>query len=266
MTTMMVTGATDGIGAETVRQLAQRGARVLVHGRTEGKARATVARLKDAGPLEAVWGDLGSLAQVRALAEQVRALTPTLAALVNNAGVFMHEQVLTEDGFELTFAVNHFAPVLLTHELLPLLDAVGGRVVNVSSVAHTRGQVDEADLPVPRSFSGYGAYAASKLLNVLFTHELARRLEATGAAVTTFALHPGVITTKLLRAGFNTTGASVEAGARTSVFCAAAPDVGASGTYYSESREVPAAAHAHDPPLERRLYERSCALVCCRPL
>jgi NAD(P)-dependent dehydrogenase (short-subunit alcohol dehydrogenase family) len=266
MTTMMVTGATDGIGTETARQLAQRGARVLVHGRTEAKARAAVGKLQGAGALEAVWGDLGSLAQVRALAQQVRALTPTLDALVNNAGVFMNEQALTEDGFELTFAVNHLAPVLLTHELLPLLEAARGRVVNVSSVAHTRGQVDEADLPVPRRFTGSGAYAASKLLNVLFTHELARRLGARGSEVVAFALHPGVITTKLLRTGFNTTGASVEAGARTSVFCATSAEVGGSGSYYSGAREVAPAAHALDPALERRLYERSCALVGCRPL
>ena len=122
------------------------------------------------------------------------------------------------------------------------------------------------DLPVPKTFDGYGAYAASKLLNVYFTHELARRLSARGSTVSTFALHPGVITTKLLQSGFGMGGASVESGARTSVFCATSAKVGASGTYYSDSREVPCAPHANDRALEQALYEKSCQLVGCAPL
>jgi NAD(P)-dependent dehydrogenase (short-subunit alcohol dehydrogenase family) len=162
--------------------------------------------------------------------------------------------------------VNHLAPVLLTHELLPALEASGhGRVVNVSSVAHSRGRVDLADVPVPRRFDGYTAYASSKLMNVLFTHELARRLGA--RPVATFALHPGVITTKLLRTGFGMAGADVASGARTSVFCTTAPGLEArSGAYFSDAREVPCAPHANDPALERALYEKSCQLVGCAPL
>lgn len=264
--TIMVTGATDGIGFETARQLAKGGARVLVHGRTEAKARDAVKRLSGAGAVEPVWGDLSSLAQVRALAAQVKALTPSLDVLLNNAGVFMNEDLRTEDGFELTCGVNHLAHVLLTHELLPLVEAAHGRIVNVSSMAHGSGRVDEADFPVPRRFDGHRAYASSKLLNIYFTHELARRLAARKSPVVTFALHPGVITTKLLRAGFDMDGASLESGARTSVFCATSRAVGASGTYYSGGREVPPAAHATNPTLEKRLYEQSCALVGCQPL
>lgn len=267
--TMLVTGATDGIGLQTVRQLAEGGATVLVHGRSEAKAIEAVRRLEAVGVRGAlpVWADLAVLAEVRALADRVRARAGRLDVLVNNAGVFMNEEVRSVDGFELTFAVNHFAPVLLTHLLLPLLEAApAGRVVNVSSVAHTRGRVELADLPVPRAFSGYAAYGASKLLNVYFTHELARRLTARGSRVRTFALHPGVITTKLLQAGFGMAGASVESGARTSVFCATSDRVGASGTYYADAREVPCAPHADDPALEKALYERSCELVGCEPL
>ncbi|MBL8921150.1 MAG: SDR family NAD(P)-dependent oxidoreductase [Myxococcaceae bacterium] len=266
---MMVSGASDGIGFETALQLGQQGATVLAHARNEAKAQDTVKRLTAAGVRGArpVWGDLSSMAAVRALAAQVKAEAPALSVLVNNAGVFMTAEEATADGFELTFAVNHFAPFLLTHELLSNLDAApAGRVVNVSSVAHQRGRVTVADLPAPRRFDGYGAYAASKLLNVYFTHELARRLSAKGSRVTTFALHPGVITTKLLQKGFGMAGATVASGARTSVFCATSSAVGASGTYYSDAREAPCAAHANDPGLERALYEKSCELTGCAPL
>lgn len=266
---MLVTGASDGIGFETALQLGAQGAVVLAHARNEAKALDTVKRLSGAGVRTAkpVWGDLSAMAQVRALATQIKAAAPALDVLVNNAGVFMTEDQRSADGFELTFAVNHFAPFLLTHELLPMLEAAAAaRVVNVSSVAHQRGRVTVDDLPAPRRFDGYGVYAASKLLNVYFTHELARRLAAKGSRVTTFALHPGVITTKLLQKGFGMGGASVASGARTSVFCATSNAVGASGTYYSDAREVPCAAHARDEALERALYEKSCALVGCAGL
>lgn len=266
---MMVTGSSDGIGFETALQLAQLGATVLAHARNEAKAHDTVKRLASAGVRAAkpVWGDLSSMAGVRALAAQVKAEAPALSVLVNNAGVFMTADERSPDGFELTFAVNHFAPFLLTHELLATLEAApAGRVVNVSSVAHQRGRVSADDLPVPRRFDGYGAYAASKLLNVYFTHELARRLAAKGSRVTTSALHPGVITTKLLHKGFGMAGASVASGARTSVFCATSNGVGPSGAYYSDAREVPCAAHANDPSLERALYEKSCVLTGCAAL
>jgi retinol dehydrogenase-12 len=138
-------------------------------------------------------------------------------------------------------------------------------VVNVSSIAHTRGRVVLDDVPVPRRFEGYVAYAASKLMNVLFTHELARRLE--GRPVSVFALHPGVISTKLLQTGFGMGGADVATGARTSVSCALTPGLEArSGAYFSDAREVPCAPHARDPALERALYEKSCQLVGCAPL
>jgi NAD(P)-dependent dehydrogenase (short-subunit alcohol dehydrogenase family) len=236
---------------------------VLVHGRTEAKATAACATLRARAPkaeVVPVWGDLGSLAQVRALAAQVKGHAPALDVLLNNAGVFCKTRELSADGFELTFAVNHLAPFLLTHLLRDaLLAAPQGRVVNVSSIAHARGELDADDLQLERSFTGYGAYAASKLANVYFTHELARRLA--GTAVTTSALHPGVIGTKLLRKGFGGMGgASLASGARTSVYCATAPGL-PSGRYYSDGAEVPCAAQANDPALERALWEKSSALT-----
>jgi NAD(P)-dependent dehydrogenase (short-subunit alcohol dehydrogenase family) len=257
--THLVTGATDGIGLATGQELAKRGARVLVHGRTERKATAAAAHVgHGAVP---VWGDLSKLAEVRALAEQVLAVAPTLDVLVNNAGVFLQERALSADGFELTFHVNHLAPFLLTTLLRGALTAAPqGRVVTVSSIAHQRGRVDLKDLGAEAHFDGYGQYALSKLLNIHFTHELARRLS--GTRVTAAALHPGVITTKLLKAGFNMAGASVEAGARTSVFCATDPGLAElTGRYFSDSREVPCAPHANNPQLERDLWALSEKLV-----
>lgn len=255
----VVTGATDGIGFETALQLARHGARVLVHGRTADKSAEACARLRKlepTGEFAPVHGDFGRLSDVRALAMQIAQLAPKLDVLVNNAGVFMKTRVETVDGFETTFQVNHLAPFLLTVLLLPQLKAGGfARVVNVSSMAHARGRVDLEDLG-SRDFDGYGAYSLSKLLNVHFTHELARKLE--GTKVTTYALHPGVITTKLLKTGFGMGGASLESGAKTSVFCATSPTLeGVTGKYYSDSREARAAPQANDPELEAKLWALS---------
>lgn len=260
----LVTGATDGIGLQTAVELARKSARVLVHGRTEKKALTAADHVRAHAPgaqVVPVWADFGRLAEVRALAAQVQKAAPVLDALVNNAGVFMKERTLTPDGFETTLQVNHLAPFLLTKLLLPQLEAAPqGRVVNVSSMAHARGRVQLDDLQSERRYDGYAAYALSKLLNVHFTHELARRLE--GTRVTTYALHPGVITTKLLQTGFGMGGADLETGARTSVYCATAPELASvTGRYYSNAREASAAPHADDPRLEKQLWERSWQLV-----
>ena len=268
--TMLVTGATDGIGQETAAELARRGAKVLVHGRNEKKANAAVKSLEKAVPgatFVPVWGDFSTFAGVRALAAQVKQAAPVLDVLVNNAGVYCQERTLTADGVETTTHVNHLAPFLLTHLLLDALKAAPqGRIVNVASVAHSRGEVDVDDLSFEKGFSGYGAYAASKLMNVYFTHELARRLE--GTKVTAYALHPGVIGTKLLRAGFGgMAGGSLQEGARTSVYCATEPSLATvTGRYYSDGREARAASHADDPKLERALYEKSAQLTGVTPL
>lgn len=264
MPTCLVTGATDGIGQVTAAELAQRGWQVLVHGRSEVKAtRACAALKKETGKdtLLPVWGDLASLAQVRALAAQVAAAAPKLDVLLNNAGVFMNARVLTADGLETTLAVNHFAPFLLTALLGAVLEAApAARVVNVSSMAHGSGRLDVNDLTFARGYDGYAAYSASKLANVLFTHALARRL--TGTRVTTHALHPGVIATKLLRAGFGAGGASLASGTKTSVHVATSPALaGKTGLYFSDAREIPCARHANDPKLEEALWEKSAQLT-----
>lgn len=264
MPSAIVTGATDGIGFFTALDLSRAGFAVGVHGRSHDKAHRACAGLEElhrGGTFVPLWGELSSLAQVRALAAEAAAKFPTLDVLVNNAGVFMDQRVLTADGLETTMAVNHFAPFLLTALLRPALEAApAARVVNVSSMAHANGRLDLKDLTFARGFSGYGAYSASKLCNVLFTHALARRLK--GTRVTTHALHPGVISTKLLRQGFGAGGAPVESGSRTSVYVATAPELaGKSGLYFSEAREAPCARHAKDPKLEEGLWDASEKLV-----
>ncbi len=261
---VLITGATDGIGRQTALELLRRGARVLVHGRTEAKAQAVSEALgKESGSSDLLpfAADLSSMAGVHALAEDVFARVDRLDVLLNNAGVFMHDRKLTEDGFETTFAVNHLAPFLLTHLLLPHLQkSDGARIVTVSSIAHNRGKIDFTDLRSERYFHGYSAYAASKLANVLFAYEMGRRLA--GTRITSNALHPGVIGTKLLRSGFGMGGGTVAQGAATSVRLAIDPAL-ASVTckYFSDEHEAPSSKASHDRAVGRRLYEVSAELV-----
>lgn len=260
MRTCIVTGATEGIGFYTALDLAKAGFAVGVHGRNEAKAAKACAALKDQvprGEFVPLWGDLSSLSQVRTLAKQAAEKFPRLDVLVNNAGVFMNERVLTGDGLETTMAVNHFAPFLLTALLRPALErAPAARVVNVSSMAHGNGRVDLKDLNFDKRYDGYAAYSASKAANVLFTHALARRLE--GTQVTTHALHPGVISTKLLHQGFGAGGARTESGSKTSVYVATAKELaGKTGLYFSDAREVPCGKHVNDRALEEGLWEAS---------
>lgn len=261
---ILVTGATDGIGRQTAFELLRRGARVLVHGRNAEKAAAVARDLsRESGSSASlpVHADLSSMAEVRRLAKDVEMQTDRLDVLVNNAGVFLHERKLTVDGFETTFAVNHLAPFLLTHLLLPKLqESTQGRIVTVSSIAHSRGRIDFDDLTSERYFHGYTAYAASKLANVLFAYEMARRLR--GSHVTSNVLHPGVITTKLLKSGFGMGGASVQQGAATSVKLALdATLFTTTGKYFADEREQASSAASHERQLQKRLYDVSKNLV-----
>lgn len=261
---MLVTGATDGIGKQTAYELAQRGAKVIAHARTAERGAATLAELRKRSPgldLETVTADLGSLEQVRRMAAEVAARFPRLDALINNAGVMTMRRQVSSDGFELTFAVNHLAHFLLTNLLLDLLKAAGAaRVVTVSSNVHRSARLDFDDLQMTHGWSGYEAYARSKLANVLFVYRLASLLEGSGVASN--ALHPGVIATKLLHVGFGGGGASVEQGAATSVFLAADPSVaGTTGQYFDNRRPVRSSPLTYDIETQRRLWEVSARLT-----
>jgi NAD(P)-dependent dehydrogenase (short-subunit alcohol dehydrogenase family) len=260
MKTALVTGATDGIGQETARQLVALGWRVLVHGRNPQRAESalhTIAGDRGRAQVEPVWGDLSRMPEAVLLAAQVKERAPTLDVLINNAGVYEPRRHLTDEGFELTMAVNHFAPFLLTHHLLSAVSrAPAGRIVTVSSMTHQSGSLDLDDLSFSHRYDGYAAYSTSKLANVLFTLELARRLE--GTRVTANCLHPGVIATKLLRRGFGMGGAPVTEGARTSVYLATSPEVArVSARYFVDCRQATPSRSARDAALAARLWEES---------
>lgn len=262
---ILVTGATDGIGRETARELTRRGATVLVHGRNAERAAAVVTELRGLGgaPPEPVVADLSSLAGVRAMATELAARAHQPEVLLHNAGVYMKRREISVDGFEMTLAVNHLAPFLLTHLLLA--SEAGERVrriVNVSSMAHNRGRIDLEDVELLRApFNSYASYASSKLANVLFTVELARRLAGRGIVVN--ALHPGVSSTKLLTEGFEMEGSdSLADAAATSVLLCMDPGLNAAtGGYYVRGRVAPMHAVARDRELGRRFYELSAAMT-----
>jgi len=267
---ILVTGSTDGIGRETARELTRKGARVLVHGRDLERAQAVVEELRGLGgsPPEPIVADLSSLAAVRAMAATMAHDCHQPEVIIHNAGVFMKQRERSVDGFEMTLAVNHLAPFLLTH--LVLESTVGAhlrRVVNVSSMAHNRGRIDFEDLQLLReSFNSYASYATSKLANVLFTVELARRVGH--RRITVNALHPGVTSTKLLTEGFEMEGHdSLAESAATSVVLAIEPGLReATGGYYVQGK--PAAPHpvAEDRDVARRFYEVSAELTGVMPL
>jgi NAD(P)-dependent dehydrogenase (short-subunit alcohol dehydrogenase family) len=257
---VLITGSTDGIGRQAAVELAALGATVLVHGRNESRGKVAVEEIQTSTgnqKVDLLISDLSSLKQVRELAAEVERRYDRLDVLLNNAGVFMNERILTEDGFEMTYAVNHLAPFLLTNLLLNLLKkSAPSRVVTVSSVAHTRGRIDFENLQAEKTFAGYYAYALSKLANVLFTYQLARLLE--GAGVTSNCLHPGVIGTKLLRTGFNMPGASTADGAETLVHLASSPEVQrTTGKYFQNRVSISSSPTTYDETLQRELWKVS---------
>lgn len=266
MKTILVTGSTDGIGFATAKKLFLSGQKVLVHGRSEERAKHAVSKLgiyigdKDQQALSRVlpvWGDFTKMSEVVALARQVQKLAPDLDVLINNAGVYMNERVVTEDGFETTFAVNHLAPFLLTHHLLPVLQSrPSARILTVSSKAHTRARFDIDNLQGEKHFEPYEMYSSTKLFNILFTWCLAALLKDT--KVTANSLHPGVIDTKLLHAGFSIQGEAVDRGAETPVFLATSPQVeGVTGSYFSSNTKVFPSRLAQDENTAVKLWKKT---------
>jgi NAD(P)-dependent dehydrogenase (short-subunit alcohol dehydrogenase family) len=263
---VLVTGATDGIGRETALQLARRGAEVIVHGRDARKASEVRRSLEGQHP-EPVIADFASLESVRAMAAELERRGVHPSVLLNNAGLYARRKQTSAEGFELTMAVNHLAPVLLTHLMLAAKGSGLERIVNVSSMAHSSGRVDPGDVGLARApFDPYANYAASKLANVLFTVALAPRVAGRGIHVN--ALHPGVIATKLLNEGFGMMGGgSLESGAQTSVLLALEPVGGeVTGRYFSNLREARMHPSAQDTGLVERFYEASVRAVGVGPL
>jgi retinol dehydrogenase 14 len=273
--TVLVTGGTGGIGLATATGLAGLGARVGIVGRSAARLQAAegdVRRSVPAAQVDRFEADLSSQAQVRRLAAEVRKTYPRLDVLVNNVGGYWAHRHVTPDGLEHTFALNHLAPFLLTHELLDLLVASApARVVTVSSGAQSMGRIDLDDLQGERAYSGQRAYNQSKLANVLFTYELARRLEGTG--VTATVLHPGVVRTsfgredsrrwmRLMLPVVRPFMKTPEQGAETPIHLASSPELaGVSGAYFADGRAKKSSKASYDRDLAFSLWEASSALV-----
>ena len=265
----VVTGATSGIGKAAAAALARQGAEVIVVGRDPGRAEASAAAIQADGapPPKVEIADLARLDQVRALAGRLNQALDRIDVLINNAGLVLNERQVTPDGYEHVFAVNHLAPFLLTNLLRPKLTASApARVITVSSDAHTAARLDLDDPNLEHGWSSWRSYSNSKLANILFTRELAGRLEGTG--VTANCLHPGVVRTgfgrdarPLMRIGITIAKPfmlSPERGADTIVYLASSPDVAAkTGGYYVKRQLREPSAAARDDGLARRLWEIS---------
>lgn len=261
---ILITGATDGIGKQTALELAGAGHHILVHGRSAARVENVVREVQRTSKnarIDGLVADFASLDDVTRLAAQVRQKYERLDILINNAGVFMKQRALTPDGYETTFAVNHLAHFLLTNLLLDLIrSSAPARIVTVSSGTHRSGQIEWDNLQGERHYSGYEAYARSKLANVLFAYELARRLQ--GTRVTSNALHPGVIRTKLLHAGWSGGGDNLSRGAETIVYAATAPELAdVTGRFFDNRRETASSSASHDKALQRELWRVSAQLV-----
>lgn len=270
---VLVTGGTSGIGRATALGLATMGAHVVIIGRDGARTEDAAREIRAVGgSVDMFVADLSSQAQVRRLADDVLATLPRLDVLVNNVGGHWDTRHVTADGLERTFALNHLAPFLLTNLLLDRLAGSGsGRVVTVASNAHKQGRIDFADLQGERDYSGSRAYDQSKLANVLFTHELARRLA--GSTVTANALHPGVVSTsfgsedpgrtqRLLVPVMRPFMKSPAQGAATSIFLASAPHLDqVTGRFFANSTPKRSSARSRDEVVAARLWQVSADLV-----
>ena len=270
----VVTGATSGIGLVTAEALARRGATLIVVGRNPERGAAIVRRIQQEtgnSAVELMVADLSAQAQVRQLAREIRRRFARLDVLVNNAGALFGQRQLSQDGIEMTFALNHLAYFLLTNLLLDCLKAsTSARIVNVSSEAHRRARLDFTDWQGQHRYSGWRAYARSKLANILFTYELARRLE--GTEVVANALHPGFVATNFGRNNRSLTAMffrilqlaaiSPEEGAQTIIYLATSPEVkGLTGEYFVKQKAVRSSQASYDRAAAERLWQVSAELT-----
>lgn len=271
--TVLITGATDGIGRQGAKELAELGACVVIVGRSEDKCKNVIQEIISSSGNENIHylvADLSSMRQVRQLAEEFRTRFERLDVLVNNAGAGFAIRRESIDGYEMTFALNHLAYYLLTRLLLDMLKASApSRIVNTSSNSHFRGKIHFEDLMLKKGYNVMKGYGQSKLANVLFTFELSRRLAGTG--ITANCHHPGLVKTGIFRKRplgwlispiITRKAISVEEGAQTLVYLASSPAVeGISGEYFYKKKVGKTAALAKDINLQKRLWDVSEGLV-----
>jgi NAD(P)-dependent dehydrogenase (short-subunit alcohol dehydrogenase family) len=273
-TVAIITGASAGIGLATALGLARAGMRVVMTGRNAARteaARRSVAERSGNPEVTTALADFASLAEVRRLADELLRAHPRIDVLVNNAGLMTPTCQQSADGYELTFAVNHLAPFLLTNLLLERLEeSAPARIVTVASDAHRNARIDPTSLARPQDWGSFKAYGRSKLCNILFTRELAARLAGSGVVAT--CLHPGVVATELGNRGGGLIGLgwrlgkafmlSPEKGAETSIFLATVPyPAPFHGAFVVRKQGAQPAPAARDDTLARRLWEESARLV-----
>jgi NAD(P)-dependent dehydrogenase (short-subunit alcohol dehydrogenase family) len=269
---VVLTGGTSGIGEAAALKLAEMGARMVLVARDPQRAEATLRRLqkKSSGTAHSVhFADLSRIGETKRVAREIAAAEPRIDVLVNNAGVMSALRQVTAEGWELTFATNHLAYFVLTQGLLDrLVASAPARIINTASEVHRGAQLDFDDLQSENGYSGYGAYGKSKLANVLFTRELARRLS--GSGVTANCLHPGVVASRFAQprngeggdpsaASFlSSHGISPEEGAETIVYLASSPEVAqVTGQYFNKSRAATPSKEAQDDATAEKLWRES---------
>jgi NAD(P)-dependent dehydrogenase (short-subunit alcohol dehydrogenase family) len=270
----LITGATSGIGKATAKGLAAAGAIVVMVCRDAARgeaARKEVAAVSPGGAVSLLKADLASFDSIRALAEEFQLSYNKLDVLINNAATIGSERRETVDGIESQFAVNHLAYFLLTNLLLDRLKASApARIVNVASIAHRGVSLDLDDLENKKEYKSFRVYGQTKLANVLFSHELARRLQGTG--VTANCLHPGIVRSNIVRdmmapisfgaKFFGFLMLSPDKGAATTIHCATAPELEeTNGKYFVRSAIAPSSEESHDKKLANRLWEISAEMV-----
>ena len=272
---MIVTGATGGIGLITARELAATGAKVVLVGRSAARLADAVALITQQTPdaqLDTIQADLSSQAEVCAVADTIKQRYDHIDVLINNAGAYYTTHQLSVDGIEMTWALNHMAPFLLTTQLLDLLRASApARIITVASAAHQGAIIDFDDLEGKKRFSGWKAYGQSKLANIMFTYELANRLLESD--VTANCLHPGFVATGFAQnnAGWFAKFFAVmqrymaitpEQGAETSIFLARSDSVvTTTGRYFDKCKPVPSSKVSYDVTTQRRLWQLSQNMV-----
>jgi NAD(P)-dependent dehydrogenase (short-subunit alcohol dehydrogenase family) len=271
--TVVITGGTSGIGEVAAQALAQMGARIVLVARNKSRADETLARLRRSGPdvgHSVYFADLARLAEMKRVAAEIANREPPIDILINNAGALFGTRRLTEDGLEYTFALNHMSYFVVTEGLRERLLASGARIINTASAAHQRATLDFDDLQSANGFRATKAYSRSKLCNILFTRELARRLH--GIGVTANCLHPGFVATRFAdeSGGLISRFAclakffaiSPAEGAQTIIYLASSPEVAnMTGQYFYKCRRTMPSAPALDNRTALALWERSAALA-----